>query len=142
MGPRGLRRSPLVRIRTLTRCWPARATRSACPCPAVCRPASIDVGVEVRAHPDQFSPEPDAAGWPALLVDGVPVHWADLPSARDPQAGARLWVDEDTSEYVLLHAVAIQPLQSRGSVVLGIGLDAQQAARIWAMESVTGRAGQ
>ena len=102
----------------------------------------IDVGVEVRAHPDQFSPEPDVGRLAALLVDGVPVHWADLPSARDPQAGARLWVDEDTSEYVLLHAVAIQPLQSRGSVVLGIGLDAQQAARIWAMESVTGRAGQ
>jgi uncharacterized protein (TIGR03089 family) len=101
----------------------------------------IDVGVEARAHPDQFSPEPEAGRSAALLVLGVPFPWEDVPHAPDPQPGARLWVDEATAESVLLHAVAVQPLQSRGSVVLGIGLDPQQAARIRAMESVTGRAG-
>jgi uncharacterized protein (TIGR03089 family) len=102
----------------------------------------IDVGVEVRAHPDQFTPEPDAGRSAALLVEGVPVAWAAVPQAPDPQPGVRLWVDEDTSESVLLHAVAVQPLLARGSVVLGTGLDPEQAAYIRAMESVTGRAGQ
>jgi uncharacterized protein (TIGR03089 family) len=102
----------------------------------------IDIGVEVRAHPDQFTPEPDAARTAALLVHGVPVPWANAASTPGPQPGARLWVDEDTAESVLLHAVAIQPLLARGSVVIGTGLDAERAARIRATESVTGRAGQ
>ena len=102
----------------------------------------IDIGVEVRAHPDQFSPEPDAARMAALLVDGVPVPWAGFPGAPVTGPGTRLWVDEDTPDSVLLHAVAVQPLLSRGSVVIGTGLDPEQAARIRATESVTGRAGQ
>jgi uncharacterized protein (TIGR03089 family) len=101
----------------------------------------IDIGVEVRAHPDQFSPEPDAARMAALIVDGVPVPWAGFPGAPGTGPGARLWVDEDTPDSVLLHAVAVQPLLSRGSVVIGTGLDPEQAARIRAIESVTGRAG-
>jgi uncharacterized protein (TIGR03089 family) len=102
----------------------------------------IDIGVEVRAHPDQFSPEPDAARIAALLVDGVPVPWAGFPGAPGAGPGTRLWVDEDTPDSVLLHAVAVQPLLSRGSVVIGTGLDPEQAARIRATESVTGRAGR
>ncbi len=116
--------------------------RSACPVPGGVPAGVIDIGVEVRAHPDQFSPEPDAGRVAAMLVEGVPVPWADVPYARDAQRGARLWVDEDTAESVLLHAVAIEPLLARGSVVLGTGLDAERAARIRATESVTGRAGQ
>ena len=102
----------------------------------------IDIGVEVRAHPDQFSPEPDAARMAALLVEAVRVPWADFPGAYETGPGARLWVDEGTAESVLLHAVAVQPLLSRGSVVIGTGLDPEQAARIRATESVTARAGQ
>jgi uncharacterized protein (TIGR03089 family) len=101
----------------------------------------IDIGVEVRAHPDQFSPEPDAARMAALIVDGVPVPWAGFPGAPGTGPGARLWVDEDTPDSVLLHAVAVQPLLSRGSVVIGTGLDPEQAARIRAIECVMGRAG-
>jgi len=101
----------------------------------------IDIGVEVRAHPDQFNPEPDAARLAALVVDGIPVPWVEVRQAG-VRPGARLWVDEDTPESVLLHAVAVQPLLARGSVVLGIGLDPEQAAQIRVTESVTGRAGQ
>jgi uncharacterized protein (TIGR03089 family) len=121
----------------------------ACACDAFGLPVAggvpagvIDVGVEVRAHPDQFSPEPDADRTARLLVQGVPVRWAELAQTPGAQPGARLWVDEDTSDSVLLHAVAIEPLLVRGSVVIGTGLDAERAARIRATESVTGRAGQ
>jgi len=102
----------------------------------------IDVGLEVRAHPDQFSAEPDAGRTAALLVRGLLVRWAEVASTPGPQPGARLWVDEDTGESVLLHAVAIEPLLVRCSVVIGTGLQAERAARIRATESVTGRAGQ
>ncbi len=102
----------------------------------------IDVGLEVRAHPDQFSAEPDAGRTAALLVRGLLVRWAEVASTPGPQPGARLWVDEDTGESVLLHAVAIEPLLVRGSVVIGTGLQAERAARIRATESVMGRAGQ
>lgn len=106
-------------------------------------PAGVmDIGVEVRAHPDQFSPEPAAARMAALLVEAVRVPWADFPGAYGAPPRSRLWVDEDTAESVLLHAVAVQPLLSRGSVVIGTGLDPEQAARIRAMESITARAGQ
>ena len=111
------------------------------PVPGAVPAGVIDIGVEVRAHPDQFSPEPDAARMAALLVDGVPVPWAGFPGAPGTGPGARLWVDEDTPDPVLLHAVAVQPLLSRGSVVIGTGLDPEQAARIRAIEYVTGRAG-
>lgn len=104
----------------------------------------IDVGIEVRAHPDQFSPEPGAGPVAALLVDGAAVPWASAdPSGPGggPAPGARLWVDEATAEAALLRAVAVEPLLVGGSVVIGIGLDAEQAARIRAIEAVTGRAG-
>jgi len=121
----------------------------ACACDAFGLPVAggvpagvIDIGVEVRAHPDQFSPQPDADRTACLLVRGVPVHWAELVHTPGAQPGARLWVDEDTGDSVLLHAVAIEPLLVRGSVVIGTGLDAERAARIRATESVTGRAGQ
>jgi uncharacterized protein (TIGR03089 family) len=104
-------------------------------------PAGVIDVVEVRAHPDQFSPEPDADRTAALLVRGAPVHWADLARAPGPQPGARLWVDEGTEESVLLHAVAVEPLLVRGSVVIGTGLDAEHAVRIRATEAITGRAG-
>jgi uncharacterized protein (TIGR03089 family) len=105
-------------------------------------PAGVIDVVEVRAHPDQFSPEPDAGRRAALLVRGTPVRWADGAHAAGRQTGARLWVDEDTAESVLLHAVAVEPLLGGGSVVIGTGLDAERAARIRATEAVTGRAGQ
>ncbi len=47
----------------------------------------IDIGVEVRAHPDQFRPEPDAARTAALLVHGVPVPWA---TPRPPPVRSRV----------------------------------------------------
>jgi uncharacterized protein (TIGR03089 family) len=121
----------------------------ACSCDAFGLPVAggvpagvIDVGLEVRAHPDQFSAEPDAGRTAALLVKGLLVRWAEVASIPGPQPGARLWVDEDTGESVLLHAVAIEPLLVRGSVVIGTGLEAERAARIRATESVMGRAGQ
>jgi uncharacterized protein (TIGR03089 family) len=105
-------------------------------------PAGVIDVVEVRAHPDQFSAEPDAGRRAALLVRGAPVRWADCARTAGRQPGARLWVDEDTAESVLLHAVAVEPLLGGGSVVIGTGLDAERAARIRATEAVTGRAGQ
>jgi uncharacterized protein (TIGR03089 family) len=101
----------------------------------------IDIGVEVRAHPDRFTPQPAAGPAAALLVDGSSAAWSHLVSVALP-SGARLWVDEDTPEPGLLLAVAIEPLLSRGSVVIGTGLTPEQAARIRATESVTGRARQ
>ena len=105
----------------------------------------IDIGIEVRAHPDQFSSEPAAAAVAALLVDGLAVPWAQEDRSGPgggPAPAARLWVDEATGPSVLLRAVAVEPLLVRGSVVIGTGLDAEQAARIRAVEAVTGRAGR
>ena len=102
----------------------------------------IDLGVEVRAHPDQFSPEPVAAAAAALVVSGVRVPWTQVQSATNDQPGGRLWVDEDTEEPTLLHAVAVEPLLIRGSVVIGTGLDPARATHVRALESVTRRAGQ
>jgi len=104
-------------------------------------PAGVIDIVEVRAHPDQFSPEPGASAAAALMVLGVPRPWAQLQSSGIDEPGARLWVDADTPAPVLLHAVAVEALLARGSVVIGSGLDGEQAARIRATESVTRRAG-
>ena len=87
----------------------------------------IDLGIEVRAHPDQFSAEPEAGAAASLWVDGVAVPWARAGLDAHEVAGARMWVDEATSEHVLLRAVAVQPLLVRGSVVIGTGLSAVQA---------------
>ena len=104
----------------------------------------IDIGVEVRAHPDQFSPEPDAGRVPRLC------WWRGCQSpgresTRTPGTRSRAPGSGSTRtprRPVLLHAVAVEPLLVRGSVVIGTGLDAEQAARIRAAEAVTGRAGQ
>lgn len=101
----------------------------------------LDIGVEVRAHPDRFTPQPAAGAAAALLVDGTLTAWSHLASVTAAASGARLWVDEATPEPSLLLAVAIEPLLSRGSVVIGTGLTLGQATRIRATESVTGRAG-
>ena len=101
----------------------------------------VDIGVEVRAHPDQFSPEPAAGAAASLLVGGAAIPWAEVQRPPDRPPVARLWVDEDTAEAVLLHAVAVEPLLGLGSVVLGTGLTPEQAARVRAVEAVTGRAG-
>ena len=101
----------------------------------------LDIGVEVRGHPDQFDPVPGAGAAAALLVDGVPVPWARAEPAPDAQLGARLWVDEATPDPVLLFAVAVEPLLGRGSVVIGTGLALDEGERIRITEAVTGRAG-
>ena len=110
----------------------------------------IDIGVEARAYPDQYNAEPGAGAAAAVLVRGVPVSWAQAVATglrpRDldhrPTPGPRLWVDEDTAEDVLTRAVGFDPLLARGSLVIGTGLDPEQAARVWAVEAVTGRAGR
>lgn len=107
----------------------------------------IDIGVEVRAHPDQYGAEPGAAAAAALWVQGAPVPWAQIllePERAGRALGPvpRLWVDEQTSEDVLLRGVALEPLLARGSVVIGTGLSPQEAARARAVEAVTGRAGR
>lgn len=101
----------------------------------------LDIGVEVRGHPDRFDPEPGAGAAATLLVSGIPVPWARATPARGAQLGARLWVDEATPEPVLLQAVAVEPLLDRGSVVIGTGLDPDEGERIRITEAVTGRAG-
>ncbi len=108
----------------------------------------IDVGIEARTYPDQFAPEPGAGSQAALVVDGAAVPWQvsgsdeGRPKGAPAQDGPRMWVDETTDEGSLLAAVALDPLRSGGSVVIGTGLDPQQVARIWAQEAVTGRAGR
>jgi uncharacterized protein (TIGR03089 family) len=104
-------------------------------------PAGVIDVVEVRAHPDQFVAELDAGSTAVLLVRGVPVRWADVLQSPGPQPGARLWIDEDTAESILLHAV-IEPLLVGGSVVIGTGLDAERGERIRVTEAVTGVAGR
>lgn len=114
------------------------------PVPGGVPPGVIDIGIEVRAHPDQFSPEPAAGRVAALVVAGAPVAWAQAVLAgpdAELESGSRLWVDEATPEDVLLWAVSVEPLRVRASVVIGTALDADQAARIRAVEAVTGRAG-
>ena len=114
-------------------------------------PAGIlDVGVEVRAHPDVFVAEPDAAERALLAVGADLVAWRDLLAARSGPAtgsgtrlwvdeatsGTRLWVDEATPGQWLLHASAIAPLLAGGSVVIGTHLSAAAAARIQAIEGI------
>ncbi len=102
----------------------------------------IDLGIEVRAHPDQFSPEPGAGDVAALLVDGAAAPWGQVQTGRSEHQGARLWADEDTPDRMLLHSMAVQPLLLRGSLVIGTGLDPEQGAHIRAIEGVTARAGR
>ena len=95
----------------------------------------IDIGLEVRGYPDSFSPEPGAVGAAALLVDGGTLPWSGLGPGATVPAGARLWVDESTRDSDLIRLVAVDPLLVGGSVVIGVGLDAEQSAAIRATES-------
>ena len=95
----------------------------------------IDIGLEVRGYPDSFSPEPAAADAAALLAVGEPVPWSGLLPGATVTAGARLWVDESTRDRDLIRLVAVDPLLVGGSVVIGVGLDAEQSAAIRATES-------
>ncbi|MGB7983458.1 MAG: TIGR03089 family protein [Candidatus Nanopelagicales bacterium] len=103
-------------------------------------PAGIlDVGVEARAQPDVFFAQPQAAAAACLHVGGDVVAWPDLLAARPGAAGGpgpRLWVDETTAAPRLLHAVAIAPLLTGGSVVIGTHLSPAQAERIRAVERI------
>ena len=105
------------------------------PVPGGVPSGSIDIGLEVRAYPDSFSPEPGAQDGAALLVDGDHVAWSSLAPDPGVVAGARLWVDESTQERDLIRLVAVDPLLVGGSVVIGVGLDEAQAAVIRATES-------
>ncbi len=100
----------------------------------------LDVGVEVRAHPDVFSAEPGAAAAALLQVGTDLVPWSDLVAAGPGPTvgpGARLWVDESTQEGRLLHHTAIAPLLAGGSVVLGTSLPPDQAARLRTIEGIS-----
>jgi len=102
----------------------------------------IDVGIEVRAHPDAFSPDPGAGASAALVLGGRAVPWPEAlalaasSSGRDAPApgGARLWVDEATPDPQLLLSCCVIPLLVRGSVVIATGLDPGEAARIRSAE--------
>ena len=99
----------------------------------------LDVGVEARAHPDVFAPEPAAAASATLLDERGERPWPALRQAGPPpgvRTGQRLWVDEGTPEGGLLGAVAIVPLLAGGSVVLATGLGAADAERIRRVEGV------
>ncbi len=102
----------------------------------------LDVGVEVRAHPDVLVAEPGAAAAASLQVGADLLAWPDLLAARSGPAfgsGPRMWVDEATPEERLLHATAIAPLLAGGSVVLGCGLSPDEAERIRSIEQIDGR---
>lgn len=105
----------------------------------------LDIGVEVRAFPDRFLPEPDAG--PAGRLDQVGVtepdsnapHWSVIAretSSALPHA-ARLWVDDGTPEPGLLVWAALVPLVLDGSVILTSGLSPSAAARIRVAERVS-----
>lgn len=99
-------------------------------------PAGVtDIGLEVRAYPDSFSPQAGASETAALMVEGTAVAWDRVRIQPGPKGGARLWVDESTSEDDLMQMVAIAPVLVGGSVVIGIGLDPDQAQAIRATEA-------
>lgn len=107
------------------------------PVPGGVPPGVIDIGLEVRAYPDSFSPEPAPVA--ALVAGGTAVPWTGDASADDHEQGARLWVDESTPDDGLLRAVGVRPLLVGGSVVIGIGLAPDEVERIQAAENVTNR---
>ena len=103
----------------------------------------IDVGIEARAQPDVFTPEPGAGEAGELVgTDCSTVPWAEaaLAHASGRTDGARLWIDERTHESGLLVLSALVPLVLTGSVVIGSGLTAEQAEHVRAVERVS-RAG-
>lgn len=106
------------------------------PVPGGVPPGVIDVGVEVRAYPDAFSPEP-SADRARVLHEGA---WLDWSAIAPAPKGSRLWVDEATPPDALLVSCAIAPLLGGASVVIGTGLAHERAGAIRAAEGVTGRA--
>lgn len=107
------------------------------PVPGGVPPGVVDIGLEVRAYPDSFSPEP--APEALLVARGTAVPWTTGDGADDPEQGARLWVDESTPDDGLLRAVGVRPLLVGGSVVIGVGLAPDEVERIQAAEKVTDR---
>lgn len=100
---------------------------------------ALDLGVEVRAHPDVFTPEPAAAARAVLLGPRGALPWPVLRDAGAPAGagpGQRFWVDEATADAELLEAGAVVPLLAWGSVVLVTGLTAGEADRIRLVEGV------
>lgn len=105
----------------------------------------VDVGIEVRAHPDVLSPEPRAGASARLDLGDRTVPWAAarLPAGPGPQPGslppdgARLWVDEATPDERLLVSCCVVPLLVRGSVVIATGIRGDERGRIRAAEGVT-----
>lgn len=100
-----------------------------------------DVGVEVRAYPDAFTPEPTAG--PAARVRAVPdgagtvaVPWPEAGAALAERIGpaARVWVDGTTRASDLLAVVALAPLLVGGSVVLADGLSESETERLRTVE--------
>jgi uncharacterized protein (TIGR03089 family) len=100
----------------------------------------LDVGVEVRAHPDVLSVEPGAAELAALDVAGAARPWPTLlaEAAREQAGqGPRLWVDAAVPGAQLLLAVAVLPLLRGGSVVLDGGLPRDRAEQVRGIEGAT-----
>ena len=110
----------------------------------------LDIGVEARAFPDLFQPEPGAGaaggvriaagrrpeGGPIAAVRIGWVEWATRAAEGLP-AGARLWVDERTPSDELLARTALIPLLHGGSVVIGTGLAPADADHIRTVERVS-----
>ena len=114
------------------------------PVPGGVPPGMLDIGVEARAHPDVFVPEPAADASAALVRADADLAWRTLREAGAPswvEPGERLWVDDATAESDLLQAVAVVPLLVEGSVVLATGLSPQDAVRIRAVEGVRSASG-
>jgi len=107
------------------------------PVPGGVPPGVIDIGLEVRAYPDSFSPEPAPVA--SLVAGGTAGPWTGDAGADAPEQGARLWVDESTPDDGLLRAIGVRPLLVGGSVVIGIGLAPAEVERIQAAENVTDR---
>ena len=108
------------------------------PVPGGVPPGVVDIGLEVRAYPDSFSPDPASSA--AIIAGATDRPWAGDPSADDLEPGARLWVDESTPDDELLRAVGVRPLLVGGSVVIAIGLAPAEAEHVRVTERVTRRA--
>jgi len=114
------------------------------PIPGGVAPGVLDIGIEVRAHPDVLNVDPTAAATATLVrADGLERSWAELLRAALPlpASGPRHWVDSGPSgdgPHDLLEAVALRPLLAGGSVVLAVGLDPEQAARVRSAEGIPG----
>lgn len=105
------------------------------PVPGGVPPGVVDIGLEVRAYPDSFSPEPAPVA--SIVSGGTAGPWTADQGADRSEPGARLWVDGGTPDDDLLRAVGIRPLLAGGSVVIAIGLAPEEAEHVRAAERVT-----